>query len=210
MLSILIFPGACFVFVFSEDILRIYLGNAYMGAAHLLQWLFVAVIFRTLTRPIDSLLRAKGEVYKGSWIKGIYLALMVVGVMFCARYSVEAVAISIAVTTGIHYLMMISFAQKIASVSVKDQLSALVPGSRIGAMTLLAAYLSKYMAERSHIDGVWMLLFAMICVFVGGCLLVYIRPQWLGERHVNPLFIVPERFRKFPFLNRIYKAFDEE
>ncbi|NDE07822.1 MAG: hypothetical protein EBZ89_10630, partial [Chloroflexi bacterium] len=70
-LSILIFPVACFVFVFSEDILRIYLGNAYTGAAHLLQWLFVAVIFRTLTRPIDSLLRAKGAVYRGSWIKGI-------------------------------------------------------------------------------------------------------------------------------------------
>ena len=181
-----------------------------MGAAHLLQWLFVAVIFRTLTRPIDSLLRAKGEVYKGSWIKGIYLILMIIGVMVAARFSVEAVAISIAVTTGIHYLMMIGFAHRISGVSVKEQLAALVPGSRIGAMTLLAAYLAKYMAVRSHIDGIWLLLFAIFCVVVGGCILVYIRPQWLGERSVNPLFIVPERFRKFPFLNRIYKAFDEE
>ncbi len=210
VLSILIFPVACFVFVFSEDILRVYLGNSYMGAAHLLQWLFVAVIFRTLTRPIDSLLRAKGAVYKGSWIKGIYLILMIVGVLVAGRYSIEAVAISIAVTTGIHYLMMISFAHQIASVPIKDQLAALVPGSRIGAMTLLAAYLSKYMAIRSHIDGIWLLLFSMCCVVIGGCILVYIRPQWLGERSVNPLFIVPERFRKFPFLNRIYKAFDEE
>jgi hypothetical protein len=106
--------------------------------------------------------------------------------------------------------MMISFAHQIASVPIKDQLAALVPGSRIGAMTLLAAYLAKYMAVRSHIDGIWLLLFAICCVVVGGCILVYIRPQWLGERSVNPLFIVPERFRKFPLLNRIYKAFDEE
>ena len=209
-LSILIFGTSCFVIVFSEELLRIYLGDVYAGAAPLMQWLFVAVIFRTLTRPNDALLRAKGQVFRGSYVKGIYLVLMIVGVMITARYSATAVAASIAVTTAIHYIMMVTFAQRISGITVGEQLKSLIPGTRIGFIVFLLGILSKYMAFRLHFSGKWMLLLGTLLIVFGGAVLVYFKPRWLGDREVNPLFVVPERFRKLPFLRKIYVAFENE
>lgn len=209
-LSILIFGTSCFVIVFSEELLRIYLGDVYAGAAPLMQWLFVAVIFRTLTRPNDALLRAKGQVFRGSYVKGIYLVIMIVGVMITARNSPTAVAASIAVTTAIHYIMMVTFAQRISGITVGEQLKSLIPGTRIGFVVLLLGVLSKYIAFRLHFSGQWMLLLGSVLIVFGGAVLVYFKPRWLGDREVNPLFVVPERFRKLPFLRKIYVAFENE
>jgi O-antigen/teichoic acid export membrane protein len=209
-LSILSFAFSSFVIVFSEEVLTVYLGSNYATGHWVLKWLFIAVIFRSLTRPIDSLLRAKAAVYRGSRIKLIYFLLMVIGVLVAGRYSSEAVALSIALTTLIHYFMMVFFAKNLIELSLADQLKALLPGIRVGLVVTLLAFLMKYVADKIQAPFLLTLLLGIGGVSIGGVLLAYFRPRWLGDKSVNPLFVIPERMRKFPFLRKVYEAFDEE
>jgi PST family polysaccharide transporter len=209
-LSLLSFAFSCFVFVFSEELLTLYLGNQYASGHWVVKWLFVAVVFRSLTRPIDSLLRAKAAVYRGSKIKFIYFILMVFGVLVGGRFGAESVAMSIALTTAIHYVMMVFFASSLIQLSVKKQFMALLPGLRVGLVVTLVSFLMKYVSDRVH-SPIWIaLVLGGLGVACGGLALAYFRPLWLGERSINPLFVIPERVRKIPFLRKVYEAFDEE
>jgi len=209
-LSLLSFAVSSFVIVFSEELLSFYLGSQYASGHWVVKWLFVAVVFRSLTRPIDSLLRAKAAVYRGSKIKLIYFLLMVTGVLIGGRFISEYVAISIAITTAIHYVMMVYFANSLIQLSIKKQMTALLPGIRAGLVVALVSVLMKYISDR--IDApMWIaLILGSLGVAIGGLALAYFRPMWLGERSINPLFVIPERVRKIPFLRKVYEAFDEE
>ncbi|MFM7770388.1 MAG: hypothetical protein ACKO8Q_07505, partial [Bacteroidota bacterium] len=87
---------------------------------------------------------------------------------------------------------------------------ALLPGIRVGLVVTLLAFLMKYVADKIQAPFLLTLLLGIGGVSIGGVLLAYFRPRWLGDKSVNPLFVIPERMRKFPFLRKVYEAFDEE
>jgi hypothetical protein len=135
---------------------------------------------------------------------------MVFGVLVGGRFGAESVAMSIALTTAIHYVMMVFFASSLIQLSVKKQFMALLPGLRVGLVVTLVSFLMKYVSDRVH-SPIWIaLVLGGLGVACGGLALAYFRPLWLGERSINPLFVIPERVRKIPFLRKVYEAFDEE
>lgn len=195
MLGLLVIPLVVFAVCFSEEIIAIYLGPQFAEAVPILQILMFAVIFRTLSRLADSLVRARNAVVKASWYKAFYLIIMILGVYFTIPYGISWVASSILFTTIVHYLMSIHLAHILIGSSWKVQLTATQPGLILGAITLLIG--APFMMDWIFVEMAALLrLIIGTTLWAAGLALVFYKfPQWLVVNNTNPLDLIPARLR---------------
>jgi O-antigen/teichoic acid export membrane protein len=191
MLGLVVIPLVVFAACFSNEIIAIYLGSKFIEAVPILQILMFAVIFRTLSRLADSLVRARNAVVKASWYKAFYLVIMIMGVYFTIPYGTRWIAVSILFTTFVHYLMSIHLAHILIGSSWKVQLAATKPGLILGAITLLIG--TPFM-----MDWIFVEMAALLRLMVGAslwaaalALVVYKLPHWLIVNNNNPLDLIP-------------------
>lgn len=196
MLALLVIPLVVFAVCFSDEIIAIYLGPKFAEAVPLLQILMFAVIFRTLSRLADSLVRARNAVVKASWYKAFYLLIMIIGVYMAIPYGTSWVAAAILFTTIIHYIMSIHLAHILIGSSWKVQLAATRPGLILGTISLMIGL--PFM-----MDWIFIEMAALLRLMIGAALwaaamaiVVYRFPQWLVVNNSNPLDFIPARFRQ--------------
>ncbi|MCC6600297.1 MAG: oligosaccharide flippase family protein, partial [Crocinitomicaceae bacterium] len=203
LLSVLVIPATVLIIFFSPQIIRVYLGPNYYEAIPILQVLFCAVIFRTLSRLCDSLLRARDAVFRGSWVKGIYLVLMIIGVLIASPFGMVWVAASIVATTFIHYLMSLHLCRQLIHISWAEQLRALIPGIQLGILSAALAGGAGLVLSLIHLPA---LIFLMTGISAIGSIMliaIYRFPQLLGKKEVNPLLFIPDRWKKLPFIRQM-------
>ncbi len=205
MIGIIIIPTSVFISIFAEELVTIYLGPSYVDAGAVLQVLFIAIVFRTLTRLSDALLRAKNAVMKGSYYKAFYLLLMIVGVYVAIPYGLTAIAWSIVATTFIHYLMSIHLCHLLISSNYWIQLKALLPGLLLGIITIISA--SPFILFESLISLSPLVKILAAAVIWGVSLLaaITIAPSILKVNGISPLELLPQRMKQLPFINRLFK-----
>ncbi|MFM7104777.1 MAG: oligosaccharide flippase family protein, partial [Flavobacteriales bacterium] len=105
VISLTLVPVSVFMVFFSGDLIQIWLGSDYLYTATVLKILFWAVIFRSLSKLGDSLLRAKDSVFIGSGIKAAYVVIMSVGIYYTASLGMQQVAWAVVISTFIHFVM---------------------------------------------------------------------------------------------------------
>jgi O-antigen/teichoic acid export membrane protein len=185
-LSIAIIPTSIWVIFNASFVMELYLGEQYSGAGIILQYLFVGVIFRTLNRVSDALLRAKDATFRASWIKGIYVSLMVLGTWFAIPFGVDKVGLIIAFTTMIHYLMGAWLGQKV----IQGNFFEVLWVSRYGIMLGIVVAMGCFILQLTFGHG-WM----SACVGLGWMTVIYLLAifryrNWLGPAEINPLQIL--------------------
>ncbi len=203
LIACVVVPITIFVCFFSYEILLLWLGEKFADAAAILQIMFIAVIFRTLSKLCDSLLRAKGAVFKGSLFKAIYVVLIGVGIVVMMPHGMPAVAGAVVIATFIHYLMSMYFCTQLIGVSWSKLLGALIPSLKLGFIAAMLCYLFVIANEKLCLPPLIALLIAAAYVLGVVAMTVYNRPDILGDKDINPLHFVPERLRKHFLLKRM-------
>ncbi len=194
VLSIAIIPTAIWVILHAEWLMTFYLGNQYQGSGVILQFLFFAVIFRTLNRVSDALLRAVDATFSASWIKAIYVMMMFVACWLGAFWGMQWIAMGIALSTAVHFLMGAWKGQKLIDGSFGQVLSITWNGWRLGIIVLLDTLLVKWgcFGGESNLLEIVITLLMMLGTYV---VVLYKMPHWLGEGSMNPIAFIPERIR---------------
>lgn len=204
-LSILIIPTTIFISVFAFPIITIYLGENYRDAAPILSVLFLAVIFRSLSRLHDSLLRAKNAVWKGVWFKLIYLLLMVLGVLVTIKYGLVAVACSIAITTAIHYVMSVSMCSTLIHLSQKKQFSASKSGILLGLISLVVLSPFYLTTIQSHLNPWTVLLLGILTWITSMLFSVYLFPSLLRYDNTSLIELLPAKLRNGVIIKTLFR-----
>jgi len=200
MLSIVIVPSTVFVCFFAKELLMTWLGPQYSEAVPILQILFVAVIFRSLSKLGDSLLRAKDAVYRGSWYKAINVILVAVGIYIAIPYGMPTVAIAVVIATFINYIMNMHLCVQLIRVKWFDLLKALVPSILLGFVSFILCAVIRFLMRTDNPSDLIVLLVSSVYVFGTIAFAVYYRPEQLGDKNINPLQFLPERIQNMKFV----------
>ncbi len=196
LLACVIVPTTIFVSFFAKDMILVWLGDKYMETALILQVLFGAVIFRTLSKLGDSLLRAKDAVFQGSWFKAVYVLLIGVGIYLATPYGMRAVAGAIVAATFIHYVMNMYMVTKLIGIKWNKLVGALFPSIALGIISWVAAFVASKILNLIELPLLIKLLLELALVFGVVGLAVFLRPRLLGGKVINLLYYLPEKLKK--------------
>jgi O-antigen/teichoic acid export membrane protein len=191
-LGLAIIPASVWVIFHAEWLMTFYLGPQYVGSGIILQYLFVAVIFRTLNRVSDALLRAVNGTFQASWIKLTYVAMMALGTWWALPYGIQYVGLAIAISTAIHFLMGAWMGQKMIKGSTWEVLAvtryAWILGFVVAVEQILVLNVFPNSSWAAALVG--LLLFGTTMLFV-----VFKKSKWLGDAKINPIQFLPEKIR---------------
>ncbi len=208
VLSIIIIPSTIYIIFTASAIIEIYLGKNYADSADILSILFLAIIFRSLSRLNDALLRAKNAVMKGAYYKLFYLVIMVVGVYISIPFGMKAVSASIVITTFIHYLMSIYLCRKLIKVSILKQLKATVPGIKLGILAFLVLLLFRIFGP--NFKPLLDLLITAALWMASTLGLLYFSPKVLLANGIHPFDFIPSRLRSIPLLGSVLRRWSQK
>lgn len=192
-LSIIVIPACVLAIFTAPQLIRLYLGPQYEQGGEILRILFIAIIFRTLSRLADALLRAQNAVLRGSAYKAFYLFIMIIGVYFSIPHGLNAVATAIATTTAIHFFMSVYLTRKLIKLSIIRQLRALKSGILLGFLGALPLAVLSYTFQIENPLLELIVFFMAWSLFLAA--IVFTIPSWLNFEQSNPLFLIPKKFQ---------------
>jgi O-antigen/teichoic acid export membrane protein len=192
VLGLAIVPASVWVIFHAEWLMTVYLGPQYAGSGIILQYLFVAVIFRTLNRVSDALLRAVNGTFQASWIKLTYVAMMALGTWYALPFGVQYVGLAIALSTAIHFLMGAWMGQRMIQGSMWQVLGVTRYAWILGGVIAIEQCIAKFVFDESNWASalLGLLMFGATMLFV-----VFKKSNWLGDPSINPIQFLPEKIR---------------
>jgi O-antigen/teichoic acid export membrane protein len=194
-LACVVIPFTVFIAFFADDLIVVWLGPEYLETALILKVLFFAVIFRTLSKLGDSLLRARDAVYKGSWFKAIYVILIALAIYIGMPYGMPWVAFGIVCATFIHYIMNMYLCTQLIGISWTRLFTSLLPALKLGVATLLLSGLVYEIQQKIQAPHLVVLLFAGAYVFGAIAAMIFFRPDQLGDSEINLLYYLPVKLK---------------
>lgn len=117
----LMIPMSIFLIFYSPEIVGILMGEEWSDAVLPLQIMFVVLPFSNAGRMADSIIRAKGLVYKNVTRKYIFTALIIsLSSTLGYFYGIIGAAIGISVSYIVNYIMMIVLVRNVFNKTFKD------------------------------------------------------------------------------------------
>ncbi|PRX55295.1 lipopolysaccharide biosynthesis protein [Flagellimonas meridianipacifica] len=182
LVNSIMLPTTVFLVFFSPEIVQILMGPKWTDVVVPLQIMFLVLIFNNSGSMTDSVIRAKGLVYKNVSRKYIFTVIIIIlsGVLGYF-FGINGAAVGIVISNFINYLMMIFLVKKIFKGSIREYFyQPLMAGIQLGF------YLAILILAYKSIFGLWgetnILLFI---VFVLGLLaiamaLLKFKPSFFG------------------------------
>lgn len=118
-------PVSVQLMVLAPELVHVVFGEGWSGAILPLQILAIGVVFRTASRVADSLVRARGVVYRGALRHWIHAVLMVAGVLIGKQWGVPGVAAGVTGALFLNFLLVLGLS------------TALVPARLFGLVAVL-------------------------------------------------------------------------
>ncbi len=203
MLGLVLIPSSVFMLFFADELITLWLGVDYLETATILKVLFIAVVFRSMSKLGDSLLRAKDAVFQGSLFKAIYVVLMAFGIWFGTSYGMKGAAGGIVLATIIHYIMNMFMTTRLIQLEWVAILKAWLPGISLGILCLVASWSVHSISFLLQVNGFISLTLAVI-VIPGICLLgIFAFPRMLGRASNSPLMYLPNRLKQMKVISNL-------
>jgi O-antigen/teichoic acid export membrane protein len=203
MLGIVLIPSSVFMLFFADELITVWLGIDYLETAAILKVLFLAVVFRSMSKLGDSLLRAKDAVFQGSLFKAIYVSLMAAGIWFGTSYGMKGAAAGIVLATIIHYMMNMLMTTRLIELRWGALLLAWLPGVFLGVICVTSAWSIHTLSFFLHLPGFLTLMIAIIVVPAACLLGIVAFPRMLGRGGNNPLTYLPQRLRQIKLVSNL-------
>ena len=203
MLGIVLIPSSIFMLFFADELITLWLGIDYLETAAILKVLFLAVVFRSMSKLGDSLLRAKDAVFQGSLFKAIYVALMAAGIWYGTAYGMKGAAIGIVLATIIHYGMNMFMTTKLIDLRWGALLRGWLPGIFLGMICGTAGWTIHTLSVWLFTPGYITLALAIIFIPALCILAIFAFPRMLGRGSNNPLVYLPQRLKQMKPLRNL-------
>jgi O-antigen/teichoic acid export membrane protein len=176
-------PVAVFLIFFSKEVVLILLGSKWLEAVLPLQIMFVVLPFSSSGRMADSVIRAKGLVYKNVLRKFIYVIFLLTTVSFGA-YCFGIVGASIAVSFSFlfNYVIMLFLVKKIFNKSILEIFFLPVfEGIKISFIVFILIFiLSKILNELSN-TPLYNFFIISLCTSMLTIYVAWRNPEMLGK-----------------------------
>lgn len=195
MLGVVLIPSSIYMLFFADELITLWLGMDYLETASILKVLFLAVVFRSMSKLGDSLLRAKDAVYQGSLFKAIYVILIAAGIWWGTAYGMQGVAMGIVTATIIHYLMNMFMTTRLIQLGWWELLKAWIPGMLLGVICLLSSWTIHMLSSWTLLPSALTLLLSLLFVPASAALGIFAFPHILGKGSANPLLYLPARIK---------------
>ncbi|MDY0133177.1 MAG: lipopolysaccharide biosynthesis protein [Desulforegulaceae bacterium] len=136
-------PLAVFLVFFSKEVVLIILGNNWLEAVFPLQIMFIVLPFSSSSRMADSVIRAKGLVYKNSLRKFIYVIFLLVTVSIGAYYfGIVGASIAVSISFLFNYTIMLVLVKRIFNKGIREIFfSPVFAGLKISLVILIIIYI---------------------------------------------------------------------
>lgn len=175
-------PVAVFLIFFSEEVVLILLGDKWLEAVLPLQIMFAVLPFSSSGRMADSVIRAKGLIYKNVVRKFLYVLVLITTVsMGAINYGLKGAAIGVTFSYLFNYIIMLILVEKIFNKRAKEIfLLPILSGLKLSLLMLLQLMLFSFLLkqfETSFILNFIIITFLMIGVMG---LIIWKKPALLG------------------------------
>ena len=203
LLACVLLPTTAFIAFYADELIGLWLGREYLETAIILKALFPAVVFRSLSKLGDSLLRAKDSVFQGALYKAAFLVFIALGIYFGSSKGTEGIALGIVAATFLHYVMNMHLSTRLIGLSGAKLIQALLPGIALGVLTFIGAWGLHVIATLMVLPDALTLLFALVFVPVFPLAGVWLFPNLLGPRSMNPLAYLPGRISQIALIRNL-------
>lgn len=151
LVNSILMPISLFLIIFSKEIVLILLGDQWLEAIVPLQIMFVVLPFSSSGRMADSVVRAKGLIYKNVYRKGLYTVVLLIAVSLGAHYyGLIGAAIGVTFSYFFNYVIMLILVKSIFKRSVKEifmkpVFSGLLLTLILLPIIIISIYINKYL-----------------------------------------------------------------
>lgn len=183
IVNTLLIPIALFLILFAKEVVLLLLGPKWSDAVLPLQIMLIMLPFSTSGRMADSVIRARGLVYKNVKRKFLYNCVLFTSVFTGARYfGLPGAAAAVTFSCLFNYCIMLFLVQKIFDKRpVEIFLKPILAGVRLGAVTLGLTVLLMLSLHGWQGQPLAKFLLTAICVATIFAATAYKKPAMLGS-----------------------------
>ncbi len=193
LLNVIILPLSVFSVFYSDDILLLILGPAWLPAGTAFKILLFMPVIRLITRLTDSLVRSLGAVYRSALRKVLFLFAIVLGLILGARYGINGIATGVLCSVIFHYILMLTLSLSLIDVSLGRFLPIYRHGTILGLLTMMISIVTQKTAGLYFdLDFRYNLILLFVDVILYLTILYYF-PNILGENMVQLLRNIVEK-----------------
>lgn len=183
LVNSILMPLAAFLVIFSEEIVIIMLGENWMEAVVPLMLMFVVLPFSSSGRMADSVLRAKGLIYRNASRKFVYvIVLLSTTIAGAYYYGIIGAAVGVTFSYLFNYVFMLFLVKRVFNKTVNEIfIPPIIQGVKLTAVIIILSYIFLWSLSFLIQNGI--ALFLIVALLIGG-IAVYIsmyKPSLLGH-----------------------------
>ena len=137
LLALLFAPISVVLLVLPPELILVLLGPKWLEVTLPFQILAIGMLFRASYKMSDSLARATGAVYRGSWRQAAYAFFVLTGAWVGQHWGIAGVGGGVVLALALHFLLMADLSLRLTSLTWKGFFAAHVPALIIGLFTLV-------------------------------------------------------------------------
>lgn len=183
VVNTILMPIALYLIIFSKQIVLVLLGDQWLDAVIPLQIMFVILPFSSSVRMADSVIRAKGLIYKNVVRRSIYLVILLVTASLGAYfYGIIGAAAAVTFSYLCNYILMLFLVKSIFHKGLKDIfMQPLWAGIKLSIIIFILIVIFTTIFNGWQQDSV--IKFLSISMLVGFSILIIIwkKPSIMGE-----------------------------
>jgi O-antigen/teichoic acid export membrane protein len=176
LLVLLCLPPALLMLSCPAGIIRIMLGPDWSAADSLLRVFGFLLLIRVQGRAADSILRARGLVYRRLLVTIVFSLLMVMFVTIGARFGLLGVALGVTLSFVAHWLLVVRMVLREIGLTWRGYLAALIRPILWGAVTTTPLLLLEHFGLAASTGPVWSLIIAGLWVAAAFGISLWWRP----------------------------------
>ncbi|HEX5150804.1 MAG TPA: lipopolysaccharide biosynthesis protein [Parafilimonas sp.] len=146
LVNAIMFSATLLLILFTREIIYIVFGETWLNTVITLRILFLCLLFRVAIRMCDSVIRAKGLVYRSARNKFINALMLIILVYIGHFWDVNGICIAIVMFSIISYVSMFALVQRSFNKSINEIFTSLLTPLKyalfIGCITVPVYYIT--------------------------------------------------------------------
>ena len=153
MMSLLAVPTSILTAICAPEIVAVLLGGQWDAAVPILQILAAGIVFHVCNRINMPAIRALGAVYREAWRRALYAILIILGVWLGLRWGLAGVAVAIAGSHIVLYLLLTQLTLTLLGLRWRRLLQCHVPALWTGALSAAVLWPAVELARGAELPA---------------------------------------------------------
>jgi O-antigen/teichoic acid export membrane protein len=175
-LAMLALPCSILAAVTSKSLVLVLLGRDWLPLRAAFDVIIFGLLFRTSSKLTDSLMKARGAVYRRGWRSIVFAAMVFAGAFVGQRWGLHGVAVGVLIALGINYLLTNQLCLTLVGMRWRDFLAAHVPALILSAAAGATGFAVDRLLDLWH-PGAAVRLLIVWAIGIGAILIV-VRTAW--------------------------------